>query len=101
MNRRELKAVRLVNQHRTKIVYRNPDVLYGIVWGDHGIYTVDINPERERCDCAHWGRCSHIIALKLEGKQDGTTRISRNRGTRRVETGDNLGVHVERATART
>jgi len=102
MNSRELKAVRLVTQRRVHINYRNDDVTVGIVWGDHDLYKVETDPEGDRCECPTYGTCSHLIALKLETRrQNGLARISRSRRTSRVETRNDLGVHVEGDAPRT
>ena len=69
MTPQELKAIRLVLENKTRIVYQNQDVLSGRVQGDHGTYLVWIDPDGPHCDCPygreHGGRHSHTIALQL------------------------------------
>ena len=106
MNPRELKAVRLVTDGRVRIQYDSPDCLAGMVWGDHGLYQTVSNPEGDHCDCAAYGKCSHIIALKLQARylreQHGRTiGKQRSRRTRRVETRNNMGIHLEGDAPRT
>jgi len=106
VNRRELKAVRLVTDNRVHIHYDTPDCLAGMVWGDHGLYHTVTDPDGDHCDCPAYGQCSHLIALKLYARylreQHGTAiRQSRSRRTRRIETRNDLGVHVEGDASRT
>ena len=59
----EGKALRLVRTGKVRVTYSSVDVLVGVVQGDHGTYTVQIDPDGEHCDCPARVRCSHIAAL--------------------------------------
>jgi hypothetical protein len=75
MRRQNRKAARLVNSDAVTITYWRVaqdriEYAAGTVQGDHGEYTVTIEPDRDCCDCQHGmtmpGRThSHTTALRL------------------------------------
>ncbi len=58
------KALRLINDDRVRITFRNNAAVNADVTGDHGEYLVLITqPERAVCSCPATPECSHILAV--------------------------------------
>ena len=58
------KALRLINDDKVTITFRNNSAVNADVTGDHGEYLVLVTqPERAVCSCPATSDCSHILAV--------------------------------------
>lgn len=78
---KEQKAVRLVKDHKVRIVSRTEAVLVGVVEGDtEGEHHVVIDPEGSHCDCSAGTKshvtCSHMLAVELLELSQSASRMS-------------------------
>ena len=58
------KALRLINDAKVNITFRNNSAVNADVTGDHGGYLVLVTqPERAVCSCPATSECSHVLAV--------------------------------------
>ncbi len=58
------KALRLINDDKVRITFRNNSAVNADVSGDHGDYLVLVTqPDRAVCSCPATSECSHILAV--------------------------------------
>lgn len=66
MNHIETKAIRLVKEGRTHVMWTNGDAGHGVVDGDTDTYHCSFSPAGRVCTCPSVRPCSHSLALELK-----------------------------------